>query len=118
ARATPRFTCSAQTFTGAAQTWLVVNMPATVAGTSDTIRARSRFAPLFDPLPVPRRLMSQNTPLATNPRGAKMEPDPSVNLNFMWGSSVRMESRDATGLQWLEQSRRLRIAAHDVHALD
>ena len=35
--------CFALTFTGAAQTWFVVNIPATAAGTSETISARSRF---------------------------------------------------------------------------
>ena len=35
----------------------------------------------------------------TNPRGATMEPDTSVNLNFMWGRSVRMKACDATGLR-------------------
>src|SRR5208282_4577078 len=81
--ATPFLTRSTQTFTGAAQTWLVVNMPATVAGTSDTISARSRFCPLFEPLPVPRRLMSQNTPLARKPRGATTAPLMSLNFEFM-----------------------------------
>src|SRR5688572_23345566 len=71
-------------------------MPATVAGTSERINARSRFGPLLEPLPVPRRLMSQNTPLATNPRGATMEPLTSLNFNFMWPRSVRMKARDAT----------------------
>src|ERR1043166_1312302 len=65
---------SRQDFTGAAQTWLVVNMPATVAGTSETIRARSRFLPFSEPLPVPSRLMSQKTPEARKPLGATMEP--------------------------------------------
>jgi hypothetical protein len=46
-------------------------MPATVAGTSEAIRAKSRFWPLLEPLPVPIRLMSQKTPLARKPRGAK-----------------------------------------------
>ena len=83
--AVPFLTRSTQTFTGAAQTWLVVNMPATVAGTSDTISARSRFWPLFEPLPVPRRLMSQNTPLARKPCGATMEPGISLNNFFICG---------------------------------
>src|ERR1017187_6187002 len=81
--ATLFFTRSTHTFTGAAQTWLVVNMPATVAGTSDTISARSRFWPLFEPLPVPRRLMSQNTPLARKPLGATTEPLMDLNFEFM-----------------------------------
>ena len=73
-RDVPFFTRSTQTFTGAAQTWLVVNIPATVAGVSETMSARSRFWPLFEPLPVPSFLMSQNTPLARKPLGATMEP--------------------------------------------
>src|SRR5882757_10859739 len=77
------FTRSTQTFTGAAQTWLVVNMPATVAGVSETMSARSRFGPLLEPLPVPRRLMLQNTPLARKPLGATMEPGMDLNFNFM-----------------------------------
>ena len=47
---------------------------ATVAGTSETMSAKSRFWPLCDPLPVPRRLMSQKTPLARKPCGATIEP--------------------------------------------
>jgi hypothetical protein len=74
ALAFPSFTRSTQIFTGAAQTWLVVNMPATAAGSSDTINARSRLLPLFDPLPVPRRVMSQNKKEAMKPRGAVMDP--------------------------------------------
>src|ERR1035437_2876826 len=61
-------------FTGAAQTWLLVNIPATVAGTSETIRARSRFFPLSDPLPVPSFLMSQKTAAVLKPSGAQMDP--------------------------------------------
>jgi hypothetical protein len=64
----------ALTFTGAAQTWLVVNIPATAAGMSDTINARSSFRPFSEPFPVPMRLMSQNTAATLNPRGAQMEP--------------------------------------------
>jgi hypothetical protein len=41
-------------------------------GVSETMSARSRFWPLLEPLPVPRRLMSQNTPLAEKPLGATM----------------------------------------------
>src|ERR1700690_4342961 len=88
ARAVPFFTRSTQTFTGAAQTWLVVNMPATVAGASDTMSERSRFWPLSEPLPVPRRLMSQNTPLARNPRGATTDPLMIFNFEFMVTSPV------------------------------
>src|ERR1035438_6176899 len=58
-------------------------MPATVAGASETMRARSRFFPLSEPLPVPRRLMSQKTPAARKPCGARIEPGISVSLAFM-----------------------------------
>src|ERR1035437_4085387 len=74
---------STQTLTGAAQAWLVVNMPAAAAGASETMRARSRFFPLSEPLPVPRRLMSQKTPAARKPCGARIEPGISVSLAFM-----------------------------------
>src|SRR6185369_443510 len=73
----------AHTFTGAAQTWLVVNIPATTAGTVDTINARSRFGPLLEPLPVPRRLMSQNTPPARKPWGETIEPGISISGVFI-----------------------------------
>src|SRR5262245_17369207 len=72
-----------QTLTGAAQTWLVVNMPATVAGTSETMSARSRFLPLLEPLPVPIRLMSQNTHAARKPCGATIELETCLNLSFI-----------------------------------
>src|SRR4051794_10865863 len=71
-----------QTLTGAAQTWFVVNRPATTAGTSETMSARSRFLPLFEPLPVPSRLMSQKTPEVLKPCGAITEPDISFSLVF------------------------------------
>src|ERR1700748_1937880 len=58
-------------------------MPATVAGVSETINAMSRFWPLFEPLPVPMRLMSQNTPLARKPLGAMMEPPIFLNECFI-----------------------------------
>src|ERR1035438_9572319 len=58
-------------------------MPATVAGASETMRARSRFFPLSEPLPVPRRLMSQKTPAARKPCGARIEPGIAVSLAFM-----------------------------------
>src|ERR1017187_2885753 len=58
-------------------------MPATVAGASETMRARSRFFPLSEPLPVPRRLMSQNTPAARKPCGARIELGIAVSLAFM-----------------------------------
>src|SRR2546430_11596565 len=81
--AMPFLTRSMQTFTGAAQTWLVVNMPATVAGTSETMSARSRFLPFAEPFPVPRRLMLQKTPEARKPFGATMEPGTFLNFTFM-----------------------------------
>ena len=86
--ARPRFRWARQTLTGAAHTWLVVNIPAAVAGTSDTINAKSRFLPLSDPFPVPRRLISQNTPAARKPFGAVTDPDKTFNLFFMPGRSV------------------------------
>src|ERR1035441_7606876 len=58
-------------------------MPATVAEASETMRARSRFFPLSEPLPVPMRLMSQKTPAARKPCGARIEPGISVSLAFM-----------------------------------
>ncbi len=89
--ALPLLTCFRQSFTGAAQTWLVVNIPATVAGASDTINARSSLAPLSEPLPVPSRLMSQNTPAARNPCGATIEPDTSV-IGFRLEPSGKLRS--------------------------
>src|SRR5438270_374915 len=80
-----RFRCWTQSFTGAAQTWLVVKVPATAAGVSDTISARSRFFPLLEPLPVPRRLISQKTPAARKPFGAVIEPAMGVNEFFNSG---------------------------------
>src|SRR6266496_5780113 len=77
--ATPLRTRAAQSLTGAAQTWLVVNMPATVAGSSERMNARSGLFPFWDPLPVPRRLISQNTPEARNPFGAVIEPGTEKN---------------------------------------
>jgi hypothetical protein len=64
ARARLRAAQVALTFTGAAQTRLVVNIPATAAGTSDTIKPRSRFTPLSDPFPVPSVLIPQCTAAA------------------------------------------------------
>jgi len=61
---------------------LVVNIPATVAGVFEMMSARSRLFPLLEPLPVPRRLMSQNTPLAMKPLGATIEPEISLNFIF------------------------------------
>src|SRR6266545_5689694 len=89
--AVPFFTRWRQSFTGGAQTWLVVNMPATLAGTSETIRARSRFLPFSEPLPVPRRLMSQKIPEARKPRGATMEPVIRANFVFINVQTVYWE---------------------------
>jgi hypothetical protein len=61
----------------------VVNIPATMAGTSETISAKSRLLPFSDPFPVPIRFMSQNTPEAENPRGATTEPGTGVSLTFI-----------------------------------
>lgn len=72
-----------QTLTGAAQIWLVVKRPATAQGTSETMRARSRFWPLSEPLPVPRRLMSQNTPAVRNPFAATTAPSAGASFGFM-----------------------------------
>src|SRR5438105_15254127 len=74
ARASSLRACCRLIFTGAAQTWLVVNTPATAAGVSETIKARSRFCPFSEPLPVPTFLMSQKTAAHLKPRGAQIEP--------------------------------------------
>jgi len=71
-----------QSLTGAAQTWLVVKVPATVAGESETSRAKSRLSGLCEPLPVPSRLMSQNTPAAKKPRGATTPPSTAWHRNL------------------------------------
>src|SRR5439155_3425298 len=85
ARATPPRTRSMHSRTGAAHTWFVVNMPATAAGPSQTISARSRLAPFSEPRPVPSRLMSQNTPAARKPRGARMEAETGTSFGLMSG---------------------------------
>src|SRR5262245_31283052 len=91
------------TFTGAAQTWLVVNNPATRAIASDTTSAKSFFRPLLEPFPVPIRLISQKTPAARNPRGAVMEPGISVNLvfefiSFQFGAELSRENQRVQSL--------------------
>src|ERR1022692_3029623 len=73
-------------------------MPAAVAGASETISARSRFFPLSEPLPVPRRLMSQKTPAARNPRGARMEPVTSASLAFMLAITICLTVRRSGSL--------------------
>src|SRR6266404_6663786 len=75
ARASSLRACCRLIFTGAAQTWFVVNIPATAAGVSETIKARSRFCPFSEPLPVPSFLMSQKTAAHLKPRGAQIEPE-------------------------------------------
>src|SRR5271170_836363 len=45
--------------------------------------ARSRFFPFCEPLPVPRRLMSQKTPPVRKPFGAMIEPEISFNNFFI-----------------------------------
>src|SRR5205823_423966 len=76
-------------FTGAAQTWFVVNIPATAAGTSETINARSSFRPFSEPLPVPSFLMSQKTDAHLKPRGAQIEPEIRLNPDFISGDCRR-----------------------------
>src|SRR5258708_4946534 len=107
ARAVDLFARGRLTLTGAAQTWLVVNSPATAAGVSETMSARSRLPPLLDPLPVPRRLMSQKTPEARKPFGAVTEPGMDLKPGFM--EFERRKSNEDGGLG---------EAAEDVHALD
>ena len=72
--------CSTQSFTGAAQIWFVVNIPAALAGTSETISARSCFWPLSLPLPVPSVLTLQNRAAARKPSGAVIDPLIFLNL--------------------------------------
>src|SRR5882724_3280780 len=107
ARAVDLFARGRLTLTGAAQTWLVVNSPATAAGVSETMSARSRLLPLLEPLPVPRCLMSQNTPAARKPLGAVTEPGMDLKPGFM--EFERRKSNEAGGLG---------ETAEDVHALD
>src|SRR5262245_8647855 len=125
--ATPFFTRVAQTFTGAAQTWFVVNIPATVAGASEVMRAKSGFLPLLDPLPVPRRLMSQNTPAARKPSGATIEPGMSVKVFFIsqWDArgmndNAPLPSESCRPKSYLksDQTRGFRKATQEVHTLD
>src|SRR5262245_1956 len=62
--------------------------------------ARSRLAPLSEPLPVPMRLMSQKTPAPRNPFGAVMDPLISMNLDFVFtafASSAYKIRRCASG---------------------
>ena len=75
ARAAFRAADFALSLTGAAHTRFVVNIPATAAGTSETIIARSGFRPFSEPLPVPSVLMLQNTAADRNPAGAQIDPD-------------------------------------------
>jgi len=92
ARASSLRTCCRLIFTGAAQTWFVVNTPATTAGISETIKARSRFCPFSEPLPVPSFLMSQKTAAHLKPRGAQIEPATCRN-GFFKSAQQSRESR-------------------------
>src|SRR6059036_2252142 len=76
-------------------------MPATLAGTLETIRARSRFVPFSEPLPVPRRLMSQKTPEARKPRGAMTDPVIRENFVFM---NVQPFIGSGVNQQWAEDA--------------
>src|SRR5579859_6963161 len=51
--------------------------------------ARSRLFPLAEPLPVPRRLISQKTPAALKPLGATMDPSTDLNCDFMHSARLR-----------------------------
>src|SRR5215469_15318894 len=51
------------------------------------MRAKSRLAPFSEPLPVPKRLISQKTPDVLNPRAATTEPPISVSFTFIYGPS-------------------------------
>src|SRR5205807_10576449 len=92
ARASSLRACCWLIFTGAAQTWLVVNTPATAAGASETIKAKSRFCPFSEPLPVPSFLMSQKTAAHLKPRGAQIEPGTCRN-GFSKSAHRSQESR-------------------------
>jgi hypothetical protein len=48
---------------------------------------------LFEPLPVPSFLMSQNTPLAMKPMGATIEPGISLNLILLIVESEFADTR-------------------------
>src|SRR5579862_2439577 len=64
-------------------------MPATVACDSEIINARSRLLPFSEPLPVPRRLMSQKTPAALKPFAATTPPSTMLNFEFMCSARLR-----------------------------
>jgi len=82
--ALPALTRWAQTFTGAAHTWFRRKHPGDGRGHfGDDERQGSRFLPFCEPLPVPRRLMSQKTPLARKPCGATTEPGMVLNSDFI-----------------------------------
>ena len=99
----------ALTFTGAAQTWFAVNIPATAAGTSETISARSSFFPFSEPLPVPSRLMSQKTAAARNPSGAQIDPGvpryfvESLKFPYLEGLKLCVEGYRRGGWKMLDK---------------
>ena len=69
-------------FTGAAQAWLVVNRPATGRRRLGQDQREIAFLPLFEPLPVPRRLMPKHAG-GEKAYGAVMEPGILWNDSFM-----------------------------------
>src|SRR5438552_16478035 len=79
-------------------------MPATAAGTSEAINARSSF----------RRLMPQNIAAALKPRGAQMEPGICLNFNL---SGIERQASCAH-FPRSQQPRCLGIAAHHIETLD
>src|SRR6202042_1693219 len=98
------------------------------AGTSERISARSRFLPLFEPLPAPNRLMSQNTPDARKPCGTVIEPGMDLKTLVISRYLKKHQSPKAklprsSKLQISNiirssyQPRRLRKTAQDIHTL-
>src|SRR5438309_9337951 len=94
------------TFTGAAQIWFVVNTPATAAGTSETIKARSHFCPFSEPLPVPSFLMSQKSEEHLKLLGAHIEPE--ICRNGFFKSAQRSRENRASD-SCIEQPGRSRL---------
>src|SRR5579871_5721475 len=74
AHALPDFACFMLNFTGAAFTWFVVNVAATVAGLSETMSAMSLS---------PEALIPPARPAARNPRGAVTQPSTRLHELFM-----------------------------------
>jgi len=92
ARASSLRACCRLIFTGAAQTWFVVNTPATAAGVSETSKRDHAFGPFSEPLPVPSFLMSQENRGAFETRGAQIEPATCRN-GFFKSAQQSRESR-------------------------